>query len=161
MDGTGTTTLKTFLEKLYALHGYLTPKIVLDAARPETSPAHAVVFDVDVGDAAEAHYLANAHRLIQSIRVRTITEMAKAPIVLRGYIAIPGGEEEAYIYRSLADLAAKPDEMKLARNEAVRRLNAAEQSVRVLDAIATGPASKRAKRALAGVRAAQDALTAA
>lgn len=161
MDGTGTSPLRTWLQSLYDQHGYLTPEIVRDAARPEDSPGHLAVFGMGVEEAAEAFYLIRAHKLIQSVRIVTIPQPEKEPVTLRAYHAVPGNDERTYVYRSVEDLVRQPDQLALARNEAKRRLNDAERSLQSLDALADEPERKRTRRALDGLRTAQEALNAA
>mgnify|MGYP000294085338 CR=1 FL=1 len=154
--------VKVWLQALYDENGYLTPEIVRDAARDPASPAHGIIFGTGVQEAAEAFYLIQAHRLIQRISIVRPAKEDKPPTKLRAYHAIPGGEESAYIYVSAEDLVQRPDQMELARNEAIRRMRDAERSIEALDELATGtPTGRKAKKALKGVRTAREELSAA
>lgn len=152
--------VREWLQSLYDEHGYITPEIVREAARPEDSPGHLSVFGVGIEEAAEGFYLDRAHKLIQSVRIIRESRSDKEPVILRAYHAVPGNDEKKYVYKSINDLIAQPDQMELARNEAKRRLNDAERSLRSLDAIAVGPAQKKTKRALTSIQTAQRALAA-
>lgn len=160
MDGSGHSPVRSWLQALYDERGYLTPEIVREAARDEESPGHLAVFGVSVVEAAEGFYLDRAHKLIQSVRIITVPQDEREPVTLRAYHAVPGNSERSYVYRSIDDLAREPDQMELARNEAKRRLNGAESALRSLDAIAVGPTSKRTKRAMKNIQAAQKAIAA-
>lgn len=154
--------VRVWLQSLYDAHGYLTPELVRDAARDEDCPAHGLIFNADTADAAEAYYLDQAHKLIQRIRVRMIPQAEQAPKTLRKYVAVPGSEESAYVYRSIDDLVRYPDQLQLARNEAVRRLKQAEKSVEDLDALVEdSPGRKQTRKALTGIRTAREALAVA
>lgn len=160
MDGTGASPVRAWLQSLYDQHGYLTPEIVREAARPEDSPGHLAVFGMGADEAAEAYYLIRAHKLIQSVRIVTVAQAKKEPVTVRAYHAVPGNDERTYVYRSVEDLIQHPDQMTLARNEARRRLNDAERSVESLEALAEGPGKKQTRRALQSIRTAQQALAA-
>jgi hypothetical protein len=58
------------IQEIEQRHGYLTPKIVVDEARPKSHPLHAVIFDRTPSEAAEAWWLHRAQEIIQSVRVR-------------------------------------------------------------------------------------------
>jgi len=153
--------MRDWLQGLYDAHGYLTPEIVRDAARSDDSPGHVAVFGVDTEQAAEAHYLLRAHRLIQSVRIIRVDQPDTEPVTLRAYHAVPGSTDRTYVYRSVDDLAREPDQLALARNEAVRRLKDAERSIAALDLLSpdpTDPTKPRTRRALRHVSAAQEAL---
>jgi len=161
MDGTGSSPLRDWLQRLYDSHGYLTPEIVREAARSDESPGHVAVFGMDSEQAAEAYYLLRAHKLIQSVRIIRVEQPDKEPVTLRAYHAVPGNAERSYVYRSAEDLAREPDQLALARNEALRRLRDAERSIAALDLLAPVSAKRQTRRALRHVSAAQEALGAA
>lgn len=151
--------MQAWAQELYDAHGKLTPRIVLDAARSDESPAHAFVFNVDRHEASEQYYLGRAHKLIQSINVTTITRPDAQPRRVRFLVGVPGGEEDAWEYHTIDELVRQPDKLQLARREAVRRLNDAEKSIEDLDAIASETAVHLATgRALKGVKTAKAAL---
>lgn len=153
--------VKAWLQGIYNEHGYLTPEIVRDAARDESSPGHALVFNVSPSEAAEGYYLDQARRLIQ--RIRTDIETPSQPSrKVRFYHSIPGQEESEYIYKSTDDLVKHPDQLELARNEAVRRLKQAESAVESLDAMLIGTDSgHKTRKALKGIRDARAEIAAA
>lgn len=155
------TAVKVWLQDIYNEHGYLTPEIVRDAARDETSPGHAIVFNVSPSEAAEGYYLDQARRMIQRIRIVTETP-GQSSRTVRFYHSIPGQEESEYIYKSVDDLVKHPDQLELARNEAVRRLKQAESAIESLDALVVGTASgQKTRKALKGIRDARAEIAAA
>ncbi|HXH79529.1 hypothetical protein [Nocardioides sp.] len=153
--------MRDWLQGLYDAHGYLTPEIVREAARDKKSPGHVAVFGMDAAQAAEAYYLLRAHKLIQSVRIIRVDQPDKEPVTLRAYHAVPGNAERSYVYRSADDLSREPDQLALARNEALRRLRDAERSITSLDLLSPAPAQRQTRRALRHVSAAQEALGAA
>jgi hypothetical protein len=159
MEISGESALRSWAEALYAEHGRLTPGIVLDAARPPDSPAHAHIFNASPGEAAEMYYLERAHALIRRIRVTVVTQPEQPPRRLRYYHAIPGGEDAAYEYHPLGVLLDQPDKLELARNEAMRRLKDAERAVEDFDVIVSdAKMSRKTKRALTAIRDARMVL---
>lgn len=151
--------VKQWLQDLYGENGYLTAEMVREAARDEESPAHHIVFNLPPSEAAERHYLNNARQLIRSVKVSYAPSRSKKPVTVRFFQSIPVDGEESYRYVSTADLADRPDELKLARNEAVRRLREAEHAVEGLNAITSSPKEKRiVKNVLVPMRDAREAL---
>lgn len=57
--------LRDYLQAVYEKHGQLTADILVQEARPKTSPAHAQVFDKSVSRAAEEYYRERAAHLIR------------------------------------------------------------------------------------------------
>lgn len=161
MSNTAESPVRVWMQALYDENGYLTPELVRDAARDESSPAHGLVFNADVPEAAEAYYLEQAHKLIQRIRITHVSKSGERE-AKRLYLAVPGSEESAYVYKSIDDLVRYPDQLQLARNEAVRRLKQAEKSVEDLDALVEdSPGRKQTRKALTGIRTAREALAVA
>jgi hypothetical protein len=141
-----------------ARHGVLTPEIVREEARPEDSPIHAFVFNVDADEAAEEYYLARSHRLIQIARV-TIRETPKSePRRIRAFLAVPS-EQNRFEYEPTAEVVADPEKFARVRLEAARRLRDAESSLEDLDALAAGlPVQATTKEAVSDVRKARKRL---
>jgi hypothetical protein len=85
------------LERLRESHGTLTPDSVLEAARDEDSPLHHA-FEWDDTEAARQHRLAQARRLIVSIRVVNSPAQARVPAYIsvrtpdRGRSYLPSGQ---------------------------------------------------------------------
>jgi hypothetical protein len=100
--------LRDHLQRIYDQRGYLTPELVVEEARPKSSPLHSVVFDKNVKDAAEAYYRDRAHELIQSVKVvyREPTEDETARTV-RKWHAVKA-DDDRYVYRAAEDVAADP-----------------------------------------------------
>lgn len=78
------------LLKIREEHGKLTPRIVRDAVRPKTHPLHEKVYDMTVKEAAEAHYLANAAKLL---RVTFRETVDGRPADLRHFWVVRGTTE--------------------------------------------------------------------
>lgn len=77
------------LDAIREKYGYLDPEIVREEARPKTHPLHDRVFDRPPKEAAEAWYLHRAHELIQSVRVRYVSDDGR-PKDVRAFLAVPG-----------------------------------------------------------------------
>lgn len=60
--------LREELQGVYDAYGRLTPKLVLNEARAPESPLHSR-FEWDDSEAAEKYRLAQAHELIQSVKI--------------------------------------------------------------------------------------------
>jgi hypothetical protein len=146
------TNLKSWLQHIYDEHGYLTPELVKEAARPDDSVGHPHVFNVPVAEAAELHYLERAHELIRRVRVTVVSQSDGAPRRVRFYHALPG-EEASYIYESLDVIRQNPSKLDAARTEAGRRLRDAQHALEDLDVIA---ATTRTAKAVKAVRRARE-----
>lgn len=66
------------LEMIRKRDGNITPKAVVDEARPKNSPLHPAIFEKSQKQAAEAHYLEEARKMIRSIEVIYV-KAPKAP----------------------------------------------------------------------------------
>jgi hypothetical protein len=139
LELSNTTEAAQWLQSLYNEQGFLTAEMVRDAARSEDCPAHAFVFNLPEDEAAEQHYLERARKLIRSIRIvyRDVTD--QEPTKVRFFHSVPTDDTTGHHYISASDLARKPDQMLLARNEAERQLRGAERAVEGLDLIANDP----------------------
>lgn len=141
-------------------HGMLTPAIVLEAARPEDSPAHGYVFNIPVEEAAEEYYLERAHKLIRSVRIVIQPSPQEPPRHVRFFVAIPG-EEDAFVYEPITEVVNDPEKMEEARKAAERRLRDAEASLLDLNAAADDDALRmRARTATRLVKRAREHLAA-
>ena len=99
--------LRDHLQAIYDQRGYITPALVVEAARPKNSPLHSSVFDKSIKDAAEAYYLDRAHELIQSYKVTYRPATDDDPgLRLRKWHAVP--TDDGYVYRSAEDIADDP-----------------------------------------------------
>lgn len=97
--------LRDELETIYRERGRLTPDIVVNEARPDNHPLHAVVFDRPPDQAAESWYRQRAHELIQSVKI-TYAREDKPPLTVRAYHAVRDGE--GFAFRSTDDILADP-----------------------------------------------------
>lgn len=66
--------VQSVVQQLYEQHGRVESKALVDAARPETSPAHAA-FEWDDAVAAEEHRLHQARRWIRIVKIEVGGEM--------------------------------------------------------------------------------------
>jgi hypothetical protein len=71
--------------------GKLTPRVVFEEAKPRNHPLHDQVFDLPQKEAAEAHYLANAARLLRVTFRETIDDR---PADLRAFWVVKGTRED-------------------------------------------------------------------
>lgn len=85
------------LERLYAQHGELTPRIVVDAAREEDSPLHSQ-FEWDFELAAEHWLLEQASHLIRRARIRIVSAPEMPPLNVRAFIS-QQTEDKRHVYR--------------------------------------------------------------
>ena len=158
MNIVGESHMRDWMQTLYEDNGYLTPQIVLEAARPEDSPAHAFVFGVDAKEAAELHYLDRAHDLIRRVKVRIVSNNEPSR-KLRFFHAVPGEEEASFVYHSIETLARQTDKLERTRNEALRRMRDAERGVEDLNMIVEDATqARRGKRALTKIKQAREEL---
>lgn len=92
---------------LYDQHGHLTPRLVLEDARPKDSPLHPAVFDRNQKDAAEAYYLDRAHQLLRSFYITVRPAKPEDPdLRVRKWHAV--ATEDGHIYRAAEDIAEDP-----------------------------------------------------
>lgn len=97
--------LRVELQKVYERHGYLTPELVVEEARPKNHPLHLKVFDKDVPAAAEAYYRERAHELIRTLRVAYKPDQSPSDSI-RWYHAVR--TEEGTVYHSADKIAHDP-----------------------------------------------------
>ena len=110
-------------EKLEREQGCITPKIVLDSARSETSVIHGC-FEWDNDIAAEKYRETQASALIRNLTVKTIKEDKTCTEPVRAFVNIQSSEKSQYI--SLPNI--------LKDNELTRRM--LEQAKSELDTFA-------------------------
>lgn len=97
--------LRAELQKIYDLHGHITPAIVVEAARPKNHPLHLQVFDKDIRDAAEAYYRDRAHMLITTVRIAYKPDEKPADTI-RWFHAVR--TEEGTVYHAADKIARDP-----------------------------------------------------
>jgi hypothetical protein len=110
--------LRDELQRLHDENGELTAALVVEAARPKTSPLHSR-FTWDNREAAEQWRQAQAAELIRSVRViyRQATETEEARSV-REYHAVRG--PAGYAYQPADKVAADPFLKQLVLNDMQR-----------------------------------------
>lgn len=94
------------LQTIYEEHGQLTPALVVEAARPKSSPLHSKVFDVAPAAAAERYYLDRARALIRSVKVTYRDQDTDRPVTVRAFHAVAG--PQGHVYEPLDHVADDP-----------------------------------------------------
>lgn len=129
--------VKQVIQELYDQHGKVQPSALVEAARPEESPAHDA-FEWNNDKAGDEYRLIQARQLIRIVRV----EYAGAQERLIHVPSIASGEGE-YLPKSV--LINRPDEFERALNAAISKLQAARRAVEDLrDAAERDPTKARA-----------------
>jgi hypothetical protein len=115
-------------------HGVCDPALLVDAARPESSPLHGL-FLWDDAVAAERHRLLQAKGIIRSVRV-TFHELAKTgPAFLNVVRVVPGeGEKRGYVRTEVA-LANKTMRDRVVQ-DALTQLKAWQKRYRMISELA-------------------------
>lgn len=80
--------LRAELTKIYKQEGRLTPRVLVEAARPTGHPLHDAIYDVPPKLAAERYYLNRAHELIQSVKIVYRDPKTSKPYDIRAWHAI-------------------------------------------------------------------------
>lgn len=101
--------VQTVMQALYDAHGRIESKALVDAARPETSPAHNA-FEWDDAVAAEEHRLQQARRWIRIVKIEVGGEMQPLYHVPSVIASAPGH------YDVPTRLAQVPDQLQRARS---------------------------------------------
>lgn len=102
------------LALLEAEHGFLTPRMVVEAARPPDAPLHGYVFDRSVEEAAESWWIHKAQDLIQSVKVRT--ERPDGPdLIVRKYVSVD--LSTGPVYKDVTKVAQDPISKEVALAE--------------------------------------------
>lgn len=125
--------------------GRLTPRVVVDAARPIEAPLHPV-FEWDDPKAAELYREDQARHVLSAIRiVQPHTDPRQAPQMIHAYVSLTedvGGEKQrAYI--PVARMFADAELLKQAIEQAAAELRAFEDRYREFDAIARAARAAR------------------
>lgn len=114
-------TAREYLLDLEAKNGDLTPRMVLEAAREETSPIHGM-FQWDDGVAAESWRLAQARNVIRQVHVIIQRTTDDERVRTRQFVLVSGTEEvpqSRYISveRALTDAAVRDGVLARAKQE--------------------------------------------
>lgn len=127
------------LDDLQQEHGgRLTPRVIVDAARPITSPLHSC-FEWDDVSAAELYRENQARHVVASIRlVQPRSDPREAPRVLHAYVSLEEivGDDRQRAYVPIARVFAEPDLLKQAVERAAAELRAFEDRYAEFDGIA-------------------------
>lgn len=150
-----------WMQSLYQEHGKITPRLVLEAARPEDSPGHGYVFNVGIEEAAEGYYLERAHKLIKSVKVTVMTRPQEPPRRVRVYHHVISDEGEK-VYEPLEEIVRSVDKFEQVRRAALQRLNEAQTALGDLEIVAQDESRKTVvHRAWTVVKDAHDMVTSA
>lgn len=100
--------LRSELTKVYEQQGELTPRILVETARPKDHPLHNTIFDVPVKQAAERYYLERAHQVIQSVKVTYRDPATSKRLDIRAFHAVPSGDDRTHVYRPTDEVINDP-----------------------------------------------------
>lgn len=109
--------LRTELQKVYEEHGFLTPQVLLDAARPPKHPLHSQ-FEWDNKKAGDMYRLEQARELIRSVKVRYRKPNTLEEEQVRFYHSVRA--EKGNVYHTVDDIKANPFLSKVLLAEAER-----------------------------------------
>lgn len=126
------------LNELAATHGgRLTPRIVVDAARPLESPMHGV-FEWDDLRAAELYREDQARHVLSSIRILQRDEGKAPSTILHAFVNLTEqvGDDKDRFYVPLARVLSDEDLLNQAVNNALAELRAFEDRYASFDRIA-------------------------
>lgn len=90
--------LREELTKVYKQQGELTPRILVEVARPSAHPLHSAVYDCPPKLAAERYYIQRAHDLIQSVKVTYRDPKTSKRYDIRAFHAVPAPNGEGHVY---------------------------------------------------------------
>lgn len=117
--------LREQLEEVRDATGTLTPRGVVEAARPEDAPLHGR-FNWDDQEAAELYRIDQARELIRSVKVQYVDSKG-APATVRGFVSVMRPDSMTREYRPVEDVAEDPFSRKLLLQEADREWRAFKQ----------------------------------
>lgn len=125
-------TLLEHLTGIYSEHGKLTPALVVDQARPKSSPLHDR-FEWNDKVAGEAYRRVQASELIRSVRVFYSPGEDEDDRSLRAFVASrPEHAPDESTYRPIEEVIADPFAYQLLLNECKREWKAFESKYRHL-----------------------------
>lgn len=133
------------LNELAVTHGgRITPRIVVDAARPADSPMHNV-FEWDDPRAAELYREDQARHVLSSIRILQRDEGKAQTTILHAFVNLTEqiGDEKERAYVPLARVLSHDDLLNQAVNNALAELRAFEDRYASFDQIAKAVRSAR------------------
>jgi hypothetical protein len=137
------------MDRLHRKYGDVTAEMLLDAARPTTSPIHGL-FEWDDQAAAERHRLSLAGALIRAVRVVIQPTSGKGKAInARAYVSVTrdGGERS---YQPLAAVLSRPEWKRQMLEEALAALEALQKKfsdLEVLDELWSALLRVKKKRA--------------
>lgn len=100
--------LRDELTKIYQQNGELTPRVLVEVARPTSHPLHSAVYDASPKLAAERYYLQRAHDLIQSVKVIYRDPKTSKRYDIRAFHAVPSGEDRTHVYKPTDEVLRDP-----------------------------------------------------
>lgn len=115
-------TIGEHLEGLRAAHSGLTARLIVDDAKPETSPTHNQ-FDWDDSEAADKWRLHQARNLLISIVTKTTDDETAEP--MRAFVVVT--EDDDQHYTSVAAVMADQDLLDQVLRRALRELEVFEK----------------------------------
>lgn len=118
-------------QALYEEHGKVTARQLVDAARPEESPAHAG-FEWDDTKAAEEYRLNQGRRWLRITLIRRDEDSEPEPLINVPPIMTKDSEARDGEYQVLSVLVERPDEFQRALEQAQSKLSAARRAIEEL-----------------------------
>lgn len=100
--------IRAELTKIYKQNGELTPRVLVETAKPKGHPLHDAIYDCPPGLAAERYYLERAHELIQSVKITYRDPKTSKRHDIRAFHAIPSGEDRVHVYRPTDEVVNDP-----------------------------------------------------
>lgn len=123
------------LTSIYAEHGKLTGKVVVEAARPESAKLHPV-FEWDDEVAGELWREYEARTLIKFVQVDTKSDEGKQVVTPVFYHIPAQGEEEKGSYHTTDVVIARPDLLLVALTSLQTQMAAVERAIDTLKSAA-------------------------
>ena len=127
------------LERIRKESGRLRTEDVVQAARPGKAPLHPIIFDCNVDEAAEKHYLWNARMLVRNIVVVRSEGAEPEPLFIHVVLESEGeeGTKDQY-YQSSRVIVNSATELQAAVDQSRLRVDSAQNSLADLLRIAKG-----------------------
>lgn len=100
--------LRAEMTKVYKAKGELTPRVLVEVARPSSHPLHNLIYDCAPKLAAERYYLQRAHEVIQSIKITYRDPKTSQRYDIRAFHAIPSGDDRTHVYKPTDEVVNDP-----------------------------------------------------
>lgn len=118
--------VRDLLQGIYDRSGYLTPELVVEAARPKDSPLHKAIFDRSPNEAAEAWYRERAGELIRKVKIKSVRDDDSVPADVRAYYSVHDSNR-GFIYEPAEKVAQDPFLRQLVLRDMEREFKSLER----------------------------------